>query len=68
MNQLMTAAINISYPRDDEELEELALREQVDINAEIQEIAQHFCDINNIRVGTDQDVLRAEHLLSAKEG
>lgn len=44
------------------------MREQVDLNYEIQAVTERFCEVNDIRIGVEQDVLRAEKMLSAKSG
>ena len=63
--ELTTSAMNVTYPLDADG-EELATKERCDLNYAIQEITQQFIDINDIRIGAQQESERARQALASQ--
>ncbi|MEH6534269.1 MAG: hypothetical protein V7735_23455 [Photobacterium frigidiphilum] len=61
--ELTVSAMNVTYPLDDEG-EELATIEQCDLNHGIRLVSEQFIDINDIRIGAQEEVDRAQKALA----
>jgi len=60
---LTASAMNVTCPLNDEEL---ATKEQCDLNYSIRLISEQFIDINDIRIGAQEEVDRAQQALATQ--
>ena len=65
LENLTASAMNVTYPLDDEG-EEFATKEQCDLNHAIRLISEQFIDINDIRIGAQEEVERARQALATQ--
>ncbi|PSW04188.1 hypothetical protein [Photobacterium lipolyticum] len=64
--ELMSSSMKLSLPQDDADEEELITNRLCELNAEIEEKAQSFVELNAIRLDAQQEAERARQALATQ--